>query len=145
MPRILVVNGPNLNLLGSREPEIYGQTTLDELNRSLEVKAAKRAELVFFQSNHEGALIDFIQKEGPQACGMIFNPGAYTHYSLALRDAIASVGIRTIEVHISNLAAREEFRQRSVIAGACLGQISGLGTAGYEAALTYFLEQTKDK
>jgi 3-dehydroquinate dehydratase-2 len=144
MPRILVVNGPNLNLLGSREPEIYGKTTLEELNRALEATAAGKAELVFFQSNHEGELIDFIQKEGPAAEGMIFNPGAFTHYSLALRDAVASVGLPTIEVHLSNLAGREEFRQQSVIAGACVGQISGLGTASYEAALGYFLAKTGD-
>ncbi len=145
MPRILVVNGPNLNLLGSREPELYGRTTLEEINQALSDRAkAGGAELVFFQSNHEGEIIDFIQREGATAAGMIINPGAFTHYSLAIRDAISSVAIRTIEVHISNLHGREEFRRQSVIAGACVGQIAGLGVDSYHAALTYLIEHIGD-
>jgi len=145
MPRILVVNGPNLNLLGSREPGIYGHVTLEEINRSLSEKATiLGVELAFFQSNHEGAIIDFIQSDGGNAAGMILNPGAFTHYSLAIRDAIASVGVRTIEVHISNIHGREEFRRNSVIAGACVGQITGLGADSYHAALTWFVEHIGD-
>jgi len=145
MSRILVVNGPNLNLLGSREPGIYGHVTLEEINRSLSEKATiLGVELAFFQSNHEGAIIDFIQSDGGNAAGMILNPGAFTHYSLAIRDAIASVGVRTIEVHISNIHGREEFRRNSVIAGACVGQIAGLGADSYHAALTWFVEHIGD-
>ena len=145
MPRILVVNGPNLNLLGSREPGIYGHVTLEEINRSLSEKATiLGVELAFFQSNHEGAIIDFIQSDGGNAAGMILNPGAFTHYSLAIRDAIASVSVRTIEVHISNIHGREEFRRNSVIAGACVGQIAGLGADSYHAALTWFVEHIGD-
>ena len=146
MPKILVVNGPNLNLLGSREPETYGRISLEELNQRLAERAqANGLELVFFQSNHEGEIIDFIQREGSQAAGMIINPGAFTHYSLAIRDAIASVGVETIEVHISNIYGREEFRRQSVIAGACRGQIAGLGVDSYDAALMYFIEHTGDQ
>jgi 3-dehydroquinate dehydratase-2 len=146
MPKILVVNGPNLNLLGSREPEVYGHTTLEELNKSLAERAkANGVDLAFFQSNHEGEIIDFIQQQGASATGMIINPGAYTHYSLAIRDAIASVGVKTIEVHLSNIYGREEFRRHSVVAGACLAQISGLGTDSYHAALNYLVEHKGDK
>lgn len=146
MPKVLVVNGPNLNLLGSREPETYGRVTLQDLNQRLTERAqANGLELVFFQSNHEGEIIDFIQREGSEAAGMIINPGAFTHYSLAIRDAIASVGIETVEVHISNIYGREEFRRHSVIAGVCRGQISGLGVDSYNAALMYFIEHTGDQ
>jgi len=146
MPKILVVNGPNLNLLGSREPEIYGRLTLEEINRALTERAKTEGiDLEFFQSNHEGEIIDFIQRQAPQAAGMIFNPGALTHYSLALRDAVTSVGVRTIEVHLSNIYGREEFRRHSVVAGACVGQISGLGVGSYYAALTWFIEHIGDK
>ncbi|MCP4684392.1 MAG: type II 3-dehydroquinate dehydratase [bacterium] len=145
MPKILVVNGPNLNLLGSREPGIYGRATLEEINTALTERAsADGIDLVLFQSNHEGQIIDFIQDEGKDAAGMIINPGAFTHYSLAIRDAVLSVGVRTIEVHISNIHGREEFRRKSVIAGACVGQISGLGVDSYHAALTWFVEHKGD-
>ncbi|MCM2271023.1 MAG: type II 3-dehydroquinate dehydratase [candidate division Zixibacteria bacterium] len=139
MPRVLVVNGPNLNLLGKREPDIYGTDTLETLNKRLgDLGKEIGVELVFFQSNHEGELIDFIQREAPNATGMIINPGALTHYSIGLRDVIAGVKIETIEVHLSNIAAREQFRQHSVIAPVCRGQVSGFGFYGYAMALSYF-------
>ena len=145
MPRILVVNGPNLNLLGKREPEIYGNSTLEDLNSRLtEFAGELKIELAFFQSNSEGELIDFIQQEGPTADGMIINPGALTHYSHALRDAISSVAIETVEVHLSNIYAREEFRRHSVIAPAVRGQVSGFGFYGYAMALSYFADTTKE-
>ncbi len=139
MPRVLVVNGPNLNLLGKREPDIYGTDTLETLNKRLgDLGKEIGVELVFFQSNHEGELIDFIQREAANATGMIINPGALTHYSIGLRDAIAGVKIESIEVHLSNIAAREQFRQHSVIAPVCRGQVSGFGFYGYAMALSYF-------
>ena len=134
--RILLVNGPNLNTLGRREPEIYGHETLADILGRVEKRAADLgATLVAFQSNHEGALIDFIQKESEGAAGLIINPGAFTHYGLALRDAIAGSGLPAIEVHISNVFAREPFRRRSVIAPVCKGVVSGLGWRGYIFAL----------
>jgi 3-dehydroquinate dehydratase-2 len=139
MPRVLVVNGPNLNLLGRREPEIYGSEPLEALNQRLGDLAKEiGVELVFFQSNHEGAIVDFIHKESATATGMIINPGALCHYSIVLRDAIAGVKIETIEVHLSNIHGREEFRQKSMIAPVCRGQISGFGFYGYAMALSYF-------
>ena len=134
--KVLLVNGPNLNLLGQRQPEIYGSMTLKEI----EEKVAKRAlelevELVCLQSNDEGAIIDFIQKEGKNATGMIINPGALTHYSLALRDVIEAVDKPTIEVHISNIHAREEFRHRTVTGEVADAVIAGLGWHGYLIAL----------
>jgi 3-dehydroquinate dehydratase-2 len=145
VPTILVVNGPNLNLLGRREPETYGTRSLDDLQSDLtELARGLDLELSFFQANSEGEIIDFIQQQGPQARGMVLNPGALTHYSLALRDAVASVGIPTIEVHLSNLYAREEFRHRSVIAAQCVGQISGLGFDSYRAAIRFLATHSKD-
>lgn len=144
MSKLLVIHGPNLNLLGSREPEIYGTTTLQELNDSLlELAELLGMTLDVFQSNSEGALIDHIHKNAPGAQGIVINPGALTHYSYALRDALAAVGIPAIEVHLSNLHAREEFRRQSVIAPVCVGQIAGLGQYGYALALSYFAEQPK--
>lgn len=141
MLNILVVNGPNLNLLGVREPEIYGDQTLDELNEKLQELAADlKVKLTFFQSNSEGELIDFIQKEGFEADGMIINPGAFTHYSYAIQDAIASVNIPSVEVHLSNIHKREEFRKYSVIAPVCIGQINGLGYYGYAMALSFLAD-----
>lgn len=141
MSKILVVNGPNLNLLGTREPEIYGNVTLDQIiTRLTEAALAAGFELVAFQSNHEGEIIDCIQKEATQCEGMIINPGAFSHYSYAIRDAITAVGLPTIEVHISNIYAREEFRHHSVIAPVCVGQISGLGVDGYLAALRWLID-----
>ncbi len=141
MRKILVVNGPNLNLLGEREPDVYGNQTLEELNSRLDELAKDLdLQLVFFQSNSEGDLIDFIQSQGRDALGMILNPGAFTHYSLALRDAISAVNVETVEVHLSNIYAREPFRHQSVIAGACRGQITGFGYYGYAMALSYFAD-----
>lgn len=141
MPKILIVNGPNLNLLGKREPDIYGAKTLDELNGEL-TKIAKELSLdiEFFQSNSEGELIDYIHKNGFEAQGLIINPGAFTHTSYALRDAISGVGIETVEVHISNVYAREKFRHKSVIAPIVAGHLVGFGLYGYAMALSYFAD-----
>ncbi|WP_040228724.1 type II 3-dehydroquinate dehydratase [Bhargavaea cecembensis] len=134
---ILCLNGPNLNRLGKREPDIYGTKTLDDVEARLGEKAGELgARISFFQSNHEGCLIDRIHEAADEGMeGIIFNPGAFTHTSVALRDAVASVGIPTVEVHISNIHTREEFRHHSFIAPVCIGQIAGLGTHGYELAL----------
>jgi 3-dehydroquinate dehydratase-2 len=140
--RILLVNGPNLNLLGTREPQHYGSLTLAEIEAAVRDRAAAAAspvEVVAFQSNHEGALIDFLQQEGPASTGVIINPGAFTHYSYAIRDAISAIGKPVVEVHISNIHARETFRHTSVIAPIAVGQITGLGLSGYLAALDYLL------
>jgi 3-dehydroquinate dehydratase-2 len=142
--KILVVHGPNLNLLGKRIKEIYGDKTLEEINRLLRQLATELGvELVTFQSNSEGALIDFIQKESPAANGIIINPGALTHYGFSLRDALADTNLPVVEVHLSNIYAREEFRQRSVIAPVARGQISGLGWRGYVAALRTLAAELK--
>ena len=141
MTKILVVNGPNLNLLGKREPELYGERTLDDLNGKLaELARELEIELEFFQSNSAGAIIDFVQKEGVKADGMIINPGALSHYSHALRDTISAVGVDTVEVHLSNIYGREEFRRQSVIAPVCCGHIVGFGFYGYAMALSYFAD-----
>jgi 3-dehydroquinate dehydratase II len=133
--KILVLHGPNLNLLGRREPAVYGSITLDQINAMLaELAAQLGVEIICRQSNHEGELIDLMQQD-VDADALVINPGAYTHTSLALRDAIAAAGIPTIEVHLSNIYAREEFRSKSVIAPVASGQISGLGVTGYLLAL----------
>ncbi len=145
---VLVLNGPNLNLLGTREPDHYGRTTLAGIIDTMETDAAQAEPPVgvrHVQSNHEGVLVDAIQEHGPGAIGLIINPGALTHYSIALRDAISGVGVPTIEVHISNIHAREEFRHHSVIAAVAKGQIAGLGATGYRLALAYFLEQASQQ
>ena len=132
----LVVHGPNLNLLGVREPGVYGSDTLEEINRRIESWARERdIELRIVQSNHEGELIDAVHRAADWASGIVINPGAYTHYSYALRDAIAGVRIPAVEVHLSNVQAREPFRRQSVIAPVCRGQICGLGWIGYVLAL----------
>ena len=134
--KILVLNGPNLNLLGTREPEIYGAETLDDINCSLQGAAQKMVVSVqFFQSNSEGELVDAIQGAVGIFDGIIINPAAYTHTSIAIRDAIAAVAIPTVEVHLSNVYNREEFRHKSFIAPVALGQIAGFGSAGYKLAL----------
>jgi len=130
--RVLVLHGPNLNLLGLREPGIYGSLTLAEINRALEEEAKKLQAKVFpFQSNHEGVLVDAIHEAVGQYEGILINPGAYTHTSVALRDAIAAVNLPTVEVHLSNIYRREEFRHHSYIAPVAIGQISGFGAQSY--------------
>lgn len=139
---ILVVHGPNLNLLGRREPEIYGRTTLDEINQALVEAARERnVSVTTFQSNHEGAIVDQVQDQGWDSYGIIINAGALTHYSVALRDALAAVPADAIEIHISNTLQREEFRHHSVIGPVCLGSIAGLGPSGYLLALHYFMDR----
>jgi 3-dehydroquinate dehydratase-2 len=134
--KILVIHGPNLNMLGSRQVSLYGDKTLAEINSLLDKAAYELGvELETFQSNHEGALVDFIQEKSSEATGILINPGALTHYGLSLRDALADTSLPIIEVHLSNIYAREEFRQQSVIAPVSRGQISGLGWRGYIAAL----------
>lgn len=132
----LVINGPNLNLLGRREPGIYGAASLEEINAGLSGVAAQLGVKVdFFQSNHEGALVDAIHTALGCYQGLIINPAAYTHTSVAIRDAIAAVGLPTVEVHLSNVYGREEFRHKSLTAPVVLGQIAGFGATGYELAL----------
>lgn len=143
--RVLVLHGPNLNLLGEREPSVYGTMTLAELDAAI---AARGLELGVnvrsLQSNSEGVLIDALHDARTWADGIIFNPGAYTHYSYALRDAIAAIAVPTIEVHLSDIAAREEFRRISVIAPVCKAQISGKGAGSYLAALEVLAQRRQD-
>lgn len=141
MKSIWVINGPNLNLLGIREPGIYGSLSLQGIEDRLR-KVADNAgiEITFFQSNHEGAIIDRIHEAMGQADGILLNPGALTHYSYAVRDAISSVKVPTVEVHLSNIHAREAFRHTSVIAPVCVGQISGFGATSYELGIHALLD-----
>ena len=132
MKSLLVLHGPNLNLLGTREPEVYGVLTLSEINQKL-VDACKKNgfEIKTYQSNHEGELIDALHKAVEWADGVVFNPGAYTHTSIALRDAVSAIGIPVVEVHLSNVYAREVFRHTSLIAPVCVGKITGFGWRSY--------------
>jgi len=136
MTKILVLHGPNLNLLGKREPEIYGDVTLNAINTRLKALGDELGlEVIALQSNSEGELIDALQEAGRTSIGVIFNPGGYTHTSVALRDAVAAIDIPVVEVHLSNILAREDFRHRSLIAPACSGVISGFGWRSYTLAL----------
>jgi len=140
MKKLAVLNGPNLDRLGKREPEIYGKETLADLETALLNNFSQKAEFTFFQSNHEGALIDKIASLAENKWdGVIINPGGFTHTSVALRDALAGSGLKVIEVHISNIYKREEFRHTSLTAHACVAVISGLGLEGYSAAARYLL------
>jgi 3-dehydroquinate dehydratase-2 len=140
MKKIAILNGPNLDRLGKREPEIYGHATLADLERALRHEFAAAVEFEFFQSNHEGALIDKIAALAEAKFdGMVLNGGAFTHTSVALRDALAGAGLRTVEVHISNIYKREAFRHQSLTAPVCAAVISGLGLEGYHAAVRFLL------
>jgi 3-dehydroquinate dehydratase-2 len=143
-PRIQVLHGPNLNLLGRREPEIYGRTTLDEINRQLvELGAQLGLEVDTFQSNHEGDIVDRIQQAADRCDGMIINAAAFTHTSVAIRDALAALHMPVIEVHLSNIHRREPFRHTSLTAGVVTGQILGLGASGYALALRALAEMVR--
>jgi len=139
--RVLVIHGPNLNLLGRREPEIYGHLTLEDINNMIEEKAAEHSlEVEIFQSNHEGAIVEKLHEHYGRSDYLVINPAAFTHYSIAIRDAVLAVGLKTIEVHLSNIHSREDFRKKSVIADIAVGQICGLGYRGYLMALDYIKE-----
>jgi len=145
MLKILVMHGPNLNTLGTREPAIYGTTTLAEINTMLQKRGAQLGAAVeSYQSNYEGGLIDYLQQHANEADGIIINPGAFTHYSIALRDALAGVKAPVIEVHLSNIYAREPFRHHSVVAAVCQGHIAGLGWHGYLLALEWLVDRVQE-
>ena len=142
MKKILILHGPNLNLLGVREPEVYGSMTLAELNDALQKIAFESGfELIISQSNVEGELVNSLQEHGFSAHGIVFNPGGYTHTSVALRDAVSAITSPVIEVHLSHPDAREDFRKPSLLREACFGSISGLGAESYIAALRFFMEK----
>ncbi len=138
-PLVLVLNGPNLNLLGTREPGIYGTLSLADIENRMRERAGRRAEIVFRQSNQEGEIVTWIQEAGAEGAGVILNAAAYTHTSVALRDAIAGAKAEAIEVHLSNTHAREPFRHRSYISAVCRGVIAGFGPLSYELALEALL------
>lgn len=142
--KILILHGPNLNLLGAREPEVYGSMTLEDINEKLIALGKElNAEIQCFQSNHEGALIDALHQARAWADGVVFNPGGYTHTSIALRDAISAIQIPVIEVHISNVYAREEFRHTSFISAVCKGKVTGFGWKSYELGLRGLIDIIK--
>jgi 3-dehydroquinate dehydratase II len=144
--KILLIHGPNLNMLGKREPEIYGSIDLDEINRRMQHIAGENGvEVRCYQSNSEGALIDEIQKAAQWADGIVINPGAYSHYSYAIRDALASVRLPAVEVHLSNIYAREEFRNHSVISAVAAGCIAGLGWRSYAHGLQALIDLLNDR
>lgn len=144
--KILIINGPNLNLLGEREPSVYGDNSLASINAELAENAAKLGwDVDFFQSNGEGEIIDRLHAARLDCAGVILNAGAYTHYSYAIRDAIAAIKIPVIEVHLSNVDSREEFRKNSVIAPVCRGSISGFGKYSYSLALSAMADIVGDK
>lgn len=143
--KILILHGPNLNMLGIREPTIYGSQTLKDINSSLlEMSEELGCEISFYQSNSEGDLIDAIQNASPECSGILINPAAYTHTSIAIRDAIASVGLPTVEVHLSNIHRRENFRHISMIAPVAIGQISGFGAESYLLGLRALFNHVKN-
>ena len=143
--RIAAVHGPNLNLLGLREPEVYGRQTLDDVNAALSAVAAELgAEVEAYQSNHEGALVDFVQQAAPRVDGFVVNAAAYTHTSIALRDALAGVARPYVEVHISNVFARERFRHRSYLAAGAVGVVSGFGVNSYRLGLRAIVEHLRE-
>lgn len=136
--KVLIINGPNLNFLGKREPKIYGDETLELINNKIKEFGMNHGmEVEFFQSNHEGYIIDKIQESYENVDYLIINPGALTHYGIGIRDAILSTNMKTIEVHLSNVYSREEFRHKSVISDICIGKITGFGSEGYKMALQY--------
>jgi 3-dehydroquinate dehydratase-2 len=142
--KILILHGPNLNLLGIREPNVYGNLSLDDINQRITGLGVEiGAEVKFLQSNHEGILIDALQDARTWAAGVVINPGGYTHTSVAIRDAIAGIGIPVVEVHLSNVEAREEFRQRSLVSAVCRGKISGFGWFSYLLGLRALVEILK--
>jgi len=143
--RILVINGPNLNMLGKRDPSQYGLDSLDAIEERIGDRAKELGiEATFFQSNHEGAIVDYLQASTAEADGIVINAGALTHYGLSMRDALADSRLPVIEVHLSNIHAREEFRRRSVIASIAVGQIAGLGWRGYLLALEYLVASLRE-
>lgn len=143
--KVLVIHGPNLNFLGKREPEIYGHLTLEDINDKIRKKAKEHSfEVEIFQSNYEGALVEKLQEHYKKSDYLVINPAAFTHYSIAVRDAVLTSGLKTIEVHLSNIHSREEFRKKSVIADIAVGQICGLGHHGYLLAMDYIKEANRD-